>query len=119
MSFDPVWWVIVVLSSLFFNIGIMIYFAYTKLDEAEAFLYDVNFISWYRNTFGTSFLGRHARLNAISMVVMMPGLLQRRGEISREAYMRLPPTLVKQIRALYFFLYANGFALACLYFFIR
>lgn len=44
MTFDDLRWTIILLTSLFINIGIMIYFAYTKLDEAEAFLYDVNFI---------------------------------------------------------------------------
>jgi hypothetical protein len=45
MTIDDLGWTITLLTSLFINIGIMIYFAYTKLDEAEAFLYDVNFIS--------------------------------------------------------------------------
>ena len=118
MNVDPVWWVVAVLVSVFINIGIMIYFLYTKLEKAEAFLYDVSFISWYKSTFGTSLVGRQARMNAISMVVMVPRLLQTRGKMSREAYLRLPASLINQIRALYIYLYANGIAMIAIYLFV-
>lgn len=118
MSVDPVWWVIAVFFSALINIGIMIYFLYTKLERAEALLYDVKFICWYKSTFGTSLIGRQARMNAISMVVMVPSLLQKRGEMSREAYLRLPASLIKQIRALYIYLYANGIAMIGIYLFV-
>lgn len=90
---------------------------YTKLDEAEGLLYDVYFICWYRSTFGTSLAGRQARMNALSILVFIPGLLEKRGEMSREAYLRLPDSLIKKIRALYLLLCANSLAMAGLYFF--
>jgi hypothetical protein len=115
VSVDPVWWVVAIFVSVFINIGIMTYFLYTKLEKAEAFLYDVNFIRWYKSTFGSSLIGRQARMNAVSMVVMVPSVLQKRGAMSREAYLRLPPSLIKQIRALYIYLYANGIAMITIY----
>jgi len=118
MDVDPVWWVVAVFVSVSINIGTMIYFLYTKLEKAEAFLYDVSFISWYKSTFGTSLVGRQARMNAISMVVMVPRLLQTRGKMSREAYLRLPASLINQIRALYIYLYANGIAMIAIYMFV-
>jgi hypothetical protein len=118
MNVDPVWWVITVFSSIFINCGIMIYFLYAKLEKAEELLYDVRFICWYKNVFGSSLLGRQARMNAISMVVMMPGLMEKRGEVSREAYLRLPQSLANQIRALYSFLFVNCLAMVGLYFFV-
>ena len=117
MNIDPVWWIIALFISVFINLGLMICFLYTKLDEAETLLYDVYFICWYKSTFGTSLAGRQARMNALSMVVLIPGLLEKRGEMSREAYLRLPASLIKQVRVLYIFLYANGLAMAGLYFF--
>lgn len=118
VSIDKVWWVVVVFSSLFINIGVMLYFLYAKLDEVEALLHDVQFICWYRSVFGTSLIGRQARMNAIAMIVMLPDLMQRRGEVSREAYLRLPDSIIQQIRALYVVMFANCLAMIGLYFFI-
>lgn len=117
MNIDPVWWSIAVVISAFTNIGLMMYFMFTRLDDAEALLYDVDFIRWYKNTFGTSVLGRQARMNALSMAVIMPNLLERRGKMSREAYLRLPASLKKQIYGLYLFLLANGLAMISLHLF--
>lgn len=118
MCIDKVWWVVVVFSSLFINIAVMLYFLYAKLHEVEALLHDVPFICWYRSVFGPSLIGRQARMNAIAMIVMLPDLMQRRGEVSREAYLRLPDSIIQQIRALYVVMFANCLAMIGLYFFI-
>lgn len=118
MNVDPVWWVFLVFSSVFINIGMMILFLYTKLEKAEELLHDVEFVGWYKNTFGSSLIGRQARMNAISMVVMMPGVMQKRGEVSQEAYQRLPTSLIKQVRALFVFALFNGMGMVGLYFFV-
>lgn len=118
MNVDPVWWVALVFSSILINIGIMIYFLYAKLEKTEEILFDVNFICWYKNFYDKSLIGRQARMNAISMIVMMPELMQKRGEVSREAYLRLPPALVIQIRTLYLFMFSNCLAMIGLYVFV-
>lgn len=118
MNVDPVWWVFLVFSSVFINIGMMILFLYTKLEKAEELLHDVEFVGWYKNTFGSSLIGRQARMNAISMVVMMPGVMQKRGEVSQEAYQRLPASLIKQVRALFVFALFNGMGMVGLYLFV-
>jgi hypothetical protein len=118
VNVDPVWWVFLVFSSVFINIGMMILFLYTKLEKAEELLHDVEFVGWYKNTFGSSLIGRQARMNAISMVVMMPGVMQKRGEVSQEAYQRLPASLIKQVRALFVFALFNGMGMVGLYFFV-
>lgn len=117
MGLDPVWWVFIVFLSVLINMGVMLYFLYAKLEGAEDLLHDVKFISWYKHTYGTSLLGRQARMNAISMVVMMPGLMIKRGEVSLEAYSRLPSSLVNRIRMLYLLMIANGLAMIALYVF--
>lgn len=118
VNVDPVWWVFLVFSSVLINIGMMILFLYTKLEKVEELLHDVEFIGWYKNTFGSSLIGRQARMNAISMVVMMPGVMQKRGEVSQEAYQRLPAPLKKQVRALFVFALFNGMGMLGLYLFI-
>jgi hypothetical protein len=106
------WWAFILFGSFIINALLMICFLYTKLEGAEELLHDVKFVCWYKNFFGKSLIGRQARLNAISMVVMMPGLMQKRGELSQEAYSRLPTSLATQIRALYMFSFANCLGLA-------
>ncbi|WP_346829097.1 hypothetical protein ABDX87_18020 [Pseudomonas abietaniphila] len=76
-----IWWAFVNMGSVLIKIFLIILFLYTRLEKAECLLSDGKFICWYRNFFGTSLIGRQARLNALSMVVFMPELLQKRGEL--------------------------------------
>lgn len=119
MAIDIGWLAVILMASVLINVGLVIYFKYTKLEEIEDLLYDVEFISWWKRVGGSSFKGRAMRLNIISMVVMMPGLLQKRGQLSRDAYMRLPTRLKNQVRALYFLLCANGAGMAAFYFYVQ
>ena len=113
-----IWWAFVNTGSVLINIFLIIQFLYTKLEKAECLLSDVKFICWYRNFLGTSLIGRQARLNALSMVVFMPGLLQKRGDLSREAYLRLPYSLVAHIRALYMLAFLNCLGMTGFYFLV-
>jgi len=54
-------------------------------------------------------------MNAIYMIVMLPSVPQKCGRMSREAYQRLPASLINQIRALYIYLYANEIAMIAIY----
>ncbi len=111
-----VWWAFINMGSLLINMFFGIYCLHAPLEKSEALLHDVKFVSRLTSFFGGSLFGRQARLNAISMVIMMPNVMQRRGEISREAYLRLPTSLKLQIRALYFLTFANCLGMACFYF---
>ena len=57
-------------------------------------------------------------MNAIYMIVMLPSVPQKCGRMSREAYQRLPASLINQIRALYIYLYANEIAMIAIYMFV-
>jgi hypothetical protein len=113
------WWAFTNIGSVLVNILLIILFLYTKLEKAECLLSDVKFICWYKNFFGTSLIGRQARLNALSMVVFIPGLLQKRGDLSREAYLRLPYSLIAHIRALYVMAFLNCLGMTGFYFLVN
>ena len=109
-------WAFINMGSLLINMFFGIYCLYGPLEKSEALLHDVKLVSQFKNFFGESLLGRHARLTAIAKIVTMPNRMQRRGEISREAYLRLPASLKLQIRALYLLACANCVGMACFYF---
>jgi hypothetical protein len=111
-------WAFINMGSLLINMFFGIYCLYGPLEKSEALLHDVKFVARLKIFFGESLLGRQARLTAIARVVTMPKRMQRRGEISREAYLRLPASLKLQIRALYLLAFANCVGMACFYFLV-
>ncbi|WP_296181015.1 hypothetical protein [Pseudomonas sp. UBA1879] len=110
------WWAFINLGSVLANVVLIILFLYTKLEKAEKLLYDTSFIGWYKNTCGASLIGRQARLNALSMIIFMPKLMQKRGEVSPEVYSRLPYSLIAQVRALYIMALINCLGATGFYF---
>jgi len=111
-------WAFVNMGSLSINMFFGIYCLYGPLEKSETLLLDLKFISQLKTFFGESSLGRQARLTAIATVVMMPNRMQRRGKISREAYLRLPASLKLQIRGLYLIAFIKCAGMACFYFLV-
>ncbi len=113
---EKVWWVMAVFGSIFVNIIIMIYFQLNKLTAMEELLSDVKLVQWNKSVWGGGLIGRQMRLNGLAMIIIMHKLMCRRGEIPPDADKRLSSALRLQLQALYFFSYANGAALAWVYF---
>lgn len=113
---EKVLWVMAVFGSIFVNIIIMIYFQLNKLTAMEELLSDVKLVQWNKSVWGGGLIGRQMRLNGVAMIIIMHKLMCRRGEIPLDADKRLPRALILQLQALYLFSYANGAALAWVYF---
>lgn len=110
------WWAFSNAGALFINIFWNIYFLFVQLPKTEALLHDAKFIVRFNNFFGNSILGKHAKMHAIAMVAMMPKRMQRLGEVSHEAYLRIPTSLKVHILAMYFFMCVNMLGMTCFYF---
>jgi hypothetical protein len=116
MVIEKVWWVMAVFGSIFVNIIIMIYFQLNKLAAMEELLSDVKLVQWNKSVWGGGLIGRQMRLNGLAMIIIMHKLMKSRGEIPPDADKRLSSALRLQLQALYLFSYANGAALAWVYF---
>lgn len=116
MVIEKVWWVMAVFGSIFVNIIIMIYFQLNKLAAMEELLSDVKLVQWNKSVWGGGLIGRQMRLNGLAMIIIMHKLMNSRGEIPPDADKRLSSALRLQLQALYLFSYANGAALAWVYF---
>lgn len=113
---EKVWWVMAVFGSIFVNITMMIYFQLNKLAAMEKLLSDVKLVQWNKSVWGGGLIGRQMRLNGLAMIIIMHKLMNSRGEIPPDADKRLSSALRLQLQALYLFSYANGAALAWVYF---
>ncbi|MBD8598658.1 hypothetical protein [Pseudomonas sp. CFBP 8772] len=98
---EKAWWVMAVFGSIFANIIIMIYFQLGKLATMEELLSDVKLvhlndcrcISDARRMWDDGIIGRQMRMNMVTVLLTFPNLMYLRGDISKDANLRVPPHL--------------------------
>lgn len=90
-----------VFGSIFANIIIMIYFQLNKLATMEELLSDVKpvhlndcrCISDARRMWDDGIIGRQMRMNMVTVLLTFPNLMYLRGDISKDANLKVPPHL--------------------------
>lgn len=87
------------------------FFCYRKIEVIERYLNACKCICDARSIWGDGIIGRQIRMNMVTVVLTFPHLMYRRGDISKDANLRVPPHL----RAWILWLYINlNTILACM-----
>jgi hypothetical protein len=85
------------------RLGDDVFFCYRKIEVIESYLNGCKCICDARSIWGDGIIGRQMRMNMVSVVLTFPHLMYRRGDISKDANLRVPPHL----RAWILWLYIN------------
>jgi len=102
------------LTSSCLNLIAMMWFAYKNIDVIEQHLSDCEGITATSNLWQGGVIGRHMRLSIIFATMYMPGVMYRRGDITKDAHLNIPFQLRRKIWAIYIWLFINAGFLAVL-----
>lgn len=86
---------------MFATILTMTIFCCRKIVIIESYLNDCRCISDARRIWGDGIIGRQMRINMVTVVLTFPNLMYLRGDISKDANLRVPPDLRVWILWLY------------------
>lgn len=81
----------------------MTIFCYQKIEIIESYLNDCRCISDARRMWGDGIIGRQMRMNMVTVVLTFPRLMHHRGDISKDANLRVP----RHLRIWILWLYIN------------
>lgn len=112
-------WGLVLGVSLWTNLIVLILFTYNKIDFLEQRLSGCRCISDTKTLWQGGFFARHMRLNMVFMVTYLPGIMHRRGHITKDAHLNIPLRLKWWIWGIYFWLFSNSCAMAVLCYLIK
>lgn len=97
----------------------MTFFCYRKIEIIESYLNDCRCISDARRMWGDGIIGRQMRMNMVPVALTFPHLMYRRGNISKDANLRVPRNLRTWILWLYINLNTVFVCMIGLYAFIK
>lgn len=97
----------------------MTIFCYRKIEVIESYLNDCRCISDARRMWGDGIIGRQMRMNMGTVLLTFPHLMYLRGDISKDANLRVPPHLRAWILWLYINLNTVFVCMIGLYAFIK
>jgi hypothetical protein len=116
MDIDPGLWAIAVFFNVFICVGLLLFFYYRRLEVLESYLEGVKSVEWNRSVCGDSYLGRQLRFSNIMLIVLMPNLLFKRGQIPKGADKRIPEKLRRQLKAATVYMALTAVAMVVFYF---
>lgn len=105
--------------SMWSNLILLMCFTYKQIDLLEKRLSGCRCISDTKTLWQGGIFGRHMRLNMVFMVIYMPGVMYRKGHITKDAHLNIPRRLKWWIWGLYGWLLTNVSAMAALYYVIK
>jgi len=105
--------------SIWLNIIFLMVFTYKKIELLENCLSDCRCIAEIRAIWQGGIVGRHMRLNMVFMVTYMPEFFFRRGDITKDAHLKIPRHLKWCIWCLHGWIFANVAAMAVLCYLIK
>lgn len=97
----------------------MTIFCYKKIEIIESYLNDCRCVSDARRMWGDGIIGRQMRMNTVAVALTFPRLMHHRGDISKDANLRVPLHLRNWIIWLYINLNALFVCMIGVYAFIK
>ncbi|RJX82113.1 hypothetical protein [Pseudomonas sp. LS-2] len=101
------------------NLIVMTWFTYHNIDVIERYLSGCKGIAATRELWKGGFRGRQMRLSIIFATMYMPGVMYRRGDITKIAHFNIPLQLRRKIWAIYIWLFVNAGVLAAVYYAVK
>lgn len=96
--------------------GVIVFFFFRRLETLEGYLGGVKCVEWNKSLFGDGYFGRQQRLSTVMMIVLMPNILYKRGEIPKDADKRIPAKLRYQVKAAAVYVILTVVAMCMFYF---
>jgi len=116
---SPGVWGLILLVSVWVNLIVLMRFTYKNIEIIEGYLPDCRSVIDTKNLWGGGVAGRHMRLSMIFAAMWMPGIMYRRGYVTKNAHLNIPRPLRRRIWRLNIWLITNCAWAAVLYYAIE
>jgi hypothetical protein len=112
-------WGLILLVSVWVNLIVLMRFTYKNIEIIEGYLPECRSVIDTKNLWGGGVAGRHMRLSMIFAAMWMPGIMYRRGYVTKNAHLNIPRPLRRRIWRLNIWLITNCAWAAVLYYAIE